>query len=300
MNCTNTTSPIDIVKMNSKKCNLKCDFSFDYKYTSVRVTNKDEYFLYTFDRENISPVIFNNEKYNVDSMRLYQPSLHTYNGKNTDAEILIIHNHVLTNNNLIVCIPIKNNSSSQSQLDLLINQSSQMANKKNSSAKLTINNFSLKSFVPKKPFFFYNGTLPYVPCNGIINYIVYDINDSLSILNNSYNNLKTIISKNNITSIKGKNVYYNKNGPNKNNLGDEIYIDCQPTGDNGEILISKSISVPNVNPKVGKYLTYTLLSIIVVIILYYVIKFLLTNIFGPLYKNKDFCEGSNCITETNT
>lgn len=295
MSCTNTTSPIDIVKMNSKNCDLKCEYSFDYQVTGVRAVNKGEYILYTFDKQNTNPVIFNNQKYNVDSMRLYQPSLHTFNGKKTEAEILIVHNNVITNNNLIVSVPIKNSSSSQSEMDILINQVSQMANNKNASAKLTVNNFSLKTLVPKKPYFYYKGTLPYVPCNGNVDYIVYDINDSLSIMNNSYNNLKNIITKNKINSIKGKQVFYNKNGPIKNNnLGDEIYIDCQPTGDNGEVLISKSIDNVNINPKLGKNIAYGFLTLILVIILYYIVKYLWINIFSPLFYDRDFCEGPNC------
>lgn len=294
MSCTNTTSPIDIIKMNSKTCDLKCEYTFDYQITSVRAVNKGEYILYTFDKENTSPVIFNGDKYNVEGMRLYQPSLHSFNNRKTDAEILIIHNNIFTNKSLIVCVPIQNSSNGQSEIDILINQVSKMANNKNSITNLSLNNFSLKSLVPNKPYFYYQGTLPYIPCDGKINYLVYDINDSLKIMNNTYNNLKKIIKNNNINSIKGKQAFYNKDGPSNNNLGDDIYIDCQPTGDSGEILISKSIDNINFDPKLKKIILYTFYLLLFIVILYYLLKFLWFHVFSPLYNYRDICEGSNC------
>lgn len=289
MTCPNKTSPIDIVKNESNDCTYKCDFSFHYQYTSVSVINYGDYLEYKFNKQT-NPVKFNNKYYNVDSMLIYQKSLHTYNNKKADAELLIIHNEQHTNEILIVCVPIlkgKLNSSSPSELDILIDQTSQMANNINSSAKLTINNFTLNSLVPKKPFYYYVGTLPYIPCTKNIKYIVYDIKDSLNIQINSYDEqLTNIISENNIISIKDKtkkvSYSYNKDGPNKNILEDDIYIDCQPTGDNGDVLISKTISVPSVNNEIGKYLALGLLIIIVIIILYYVKKYFLSGILETL------------------
>lgn len=294
MTCPNKTSPIDIVKTDSNNCTYKCDYSFHYQYTSVRVKNNGDYLEYQFNKQT-NPVKFNNKYYNVDSMRIYQKSLHTYNNQKADAELLIIHNEPYTNEILIVCVPIlkgKVNSSSPSELDILIDQTSQMANNINSSAKLTINNFTLNSLVPKKPFYYYVGTLPYIPCTKNIKYIVYDIKDSLNIQINSYDEqLTNIISENNIISIKDKtekvSYSYNKDGPNKNILEDDIYIDCQPTGDNGDVLISKKISVPSVNNEIGKYLGLGLLIIIVIIILYYVIKNYLSKILDALNFSRD-------------
>jgi carbonic anhydrase len=287
MNCTNRTSPVDIVKMNTTDCKLKCEYSFDYEVTGIRSFNKGNYILYNFDTQNNPPVVFNNEKYNVESMRLYQPSLHTFNGEKADAEILILHNNVMTNTHLIVCVPIKNNSSSESEMDKLINQTSQMANTKNTSAILTINNFSLKSIVPKKSFFSYLGTFPYVPCNGIVNYIVYDINNSLSIMNNSFINLQNIITENKINTITNDSgIFFNKDGPKKNNLEDDIYISCQPTGHNGDILISKTIDNNIIiDPKISKIILYIFLSIIALIVIYYIKNKIWSDISGILNSN---------------
>lgn len=306
MSCQNPTSPNDIVINKNNTCSQYCVFNFDYKITSVNVRNRGKYLLYTFD-DQTRPVKFNNHNYKVVSMRIYRPSLHTYNNKPAHAEILIIHNqqiennnyNVSTNNKLIVCVPIIEGSNSESILDVLIKQTSTIANNKNNEiSSLYIPEFTLNTLVKNKPFYFYKGTLPYEPCGGSINYIVYDINNSLNIQNDSYKKLQKIISKHNITSIKnnGDNIFYNENGPNNNNLGNDIYIDCEPTGDNGEILISKSINFPSVNPLIGEYLSFSLLIVIIVIVLYYVIKFLKNKISGVFeLKKNNSCNGIDCL-----
>jgi carbonic anhydrase len=280
MTCTNRTSPVDIVKMNTTKCNLKCEYSFDYEVTGIRASNKGNYILYNVDPQNTPPVVFNNEKYNVTNMRLYQPSLHTFNGVKADAEILILHNNVITNKNLIVCVPIKNSSSSENNMDKLIIQTAKLANTNNTNdtnATLNINNFSLKSIVPNKSFFYYEGTFPYIPCDRKVDYIVYDINNSLSIMNNSFTKLQNIITENNINTMTNNNkLFYNKDGPKNKKLEDDIYISCQPTGENGDRLISTTIDNNiTINPKIKNiilYIFYIILTIIGLIIIYYVGK----------------------------
>jgi hypothetical protein len=130
-------------------------------------------------------------------IRIYSPSLHTYNGAPADAEMLIVHsssaNNTTTNNNttsnpnpgLIVSIPIQVASSSgNSNPDLTavfqaisgVNASTISLN-----ASAPINdNINVNSFIPANPYYVYYGTLPYDSCGG--NYYYAAFTDPISAL----------------------------------------------------------------------------------------------------------------------
>ena len=96
--------------------------------------------------------------------------------------------------------------------------------------------------VPRTPFYAYTATLPYRPCNGKYDYVVYDKNTSAITINSaSFSRLKMLITANQYRTKTGTPLFYNKFGPSTegSSLGDDIYIDCQPTGGEGETLISK-------------------------------------------------------------
>ena len=237
MSCQSATSPIDILQSNTEKCDLKCSVEFNYKTTSIRAENKGDYIRLSFDPDMSQPVIYNTQKYNVQEARVYQPSLHTYGGMHTVSEILLVHQNQSSNETLIVCIPITETENSPGVLDNILNQISQKANTKGGVTNISNNTFSLKQLIPQQPFYSYKGTLPYSPCNGTSDYIVFGKQKSISILNSTFLNLKRIINDSNYTIRKPvSGVFYNSSGPGKSG-GNEIYIECNPTGEEGEILI---------------------------------------------------------------
>lgn len=244
MNCLNATSPIDLVNINANDCTLKCEYSFKYPISSLNGRNNGEYLSFSFDKQQASPVLFNKEKYNVESMRIYRPSLHTFNGSKADAELIIIHNHLASTNNLLVSIPLMGVSSNKEVLDNIVSQMGEKANKEGETAKINLNAFSLQNIVPSKPYYYYNGTLPYSPCNGSYEHVVFDKKDSLQINSSSLRLLKNLIKESKYTIKKAKQGYfYNKRGPRTNLVTggeDDIYIECHPTGEEGEILVPKS------------------------------------------------------------
>lgn len=276
MSCPNATAPIDIVNNNAETCDKKCDIAFDYPNTSVTAQNKGDYIRFSFDKSSTPPVYFNKEKYDVQEMRLFQPSLHTFSGSRASAEIIIVHNNVSSSKTLLVCVPILNNGSKSAELDALINQVAQKANSINSSANINLNVFSLKNLVPSKPYYFYNGTLPYIPCNGNNDIIVYDKQYGINITGSTYVNLKQILTSSSYDIHTPPNgFFYNQNGPsNFTGGGDDIYFECNPTGSDGEILIGQEKTSSSGGPKVdlGKY-SWILGAIFGAIILYALIKF---------------------------
>jgi len=242
------TSPIDISIENVKgKCDLKCSFSYKYDNTSSAIAiNRDKYLSLSFEKtERISPVSFNNTKFFISEIRIYQPSLHSFRGSKKDAEIIIVHQ---SDNGddipLLLCIPISqaNYNNSYSFTSILDTISSNAPTQNN---KTTIKSFSVSDWLPPKstPFFTYQATTPYPPCtDSQVNFIVYD--NSIYISDSSMQKLKNIIKSNDIKIKTGIDFFINKNGANTstNSNDNEIYIDCQPTWISDETVIKPNTS----------------------------------------------------------
>jgi carbonic anhydrase len=239
MSCPNATAPIDISISNIKgKCNFKCSYIFSYKNSSCTATNRGDYISLSYDKSSNSPVLYNAVGYDVQEIRLYTPSLHSFNGSKTDCELIIVHSSNMGSNPLLVCIPIKkNNSTSVSSMFFtnLINTMSTSAPSEGETANVNVSKFNLSSFVPRKPFFSYTGSEPYQPCSTVVDYIVYSpLESSLEMSSNSFDTLNKIITNNVYDIKKGPNLFYNEKGPGNNSNTDDIYIDCQPVGSSND------------------------------------------------------------------
>ena len=115
MSCPNATGPIDISMSKIKgKCDLKCAYHFDYNNSSCVATNQGEYISLAYDKSSSPPVIYNALGYYVKEIRIFCPSLHSYNGEKTDGEFIIIHTSNTGEKPLLVCIPIQSNNVSNS------------------------------------------------------------------------------------------------------------------------------------------------------------------------------------------
>jgi len=249
IDCPNATAPVNIA-MNkvTGPCSLLCSYNHKYGIYSPNVTNKKSYLSLNYSGKT-NPVTYNNVNYNVNEIRIYQPSLHKYNGLLADGEILIIHGG--SGKNLIVSIPFKVGSKTDKgsvQLSSILEESALRTPNEKESVTLTLGDFSLDNFIPdKKPFLSYSGTLPYSPCNGSYSYIVYDITNALNITNNLSKKLQKIIQYTSV-EIKTANLFYNKQGANANKSDNaEIYIDCQPVNEEGELLVKENTSSDNNN-----------------------------------------------------
>ena len=89
MSCTNTNAPVNM-KATNQYCNVEC--SYDFKYnpnSSCTVTNRGNYLEIATDGPDKAS--FNMGPMAVRSVRLYQPSLHTFNGARAAAELIIQH-----------------------------------------------------------------------------------------------------------------------------------------------------------------------------------------------------------------
>ena len=244
MSCPNATAPIDIVRSIADECDLKCDYSFKYPMTSVTADNKGDFIRLSFDPEKEPSVRFNNAKYNCQEARIYQPSLHTFAGKHSIGEMVIVHQSDTTAQTLLVCVPIVEDPASKgSTIDALMTQIAAGAPRAGSRTGISMDNFSLDRAVPNKPYYSYTGTLPYSPCNNKVDYVVFDSNFGMKLGASGMASLATpghsiITSQSYAVHTNPDGYYINNRGPSPMTAtGDDIYIECHPTGADGKVLV---------------------------------------------------------------
>ena len=216
---------------------MKCKYSFQYPITKLIGKNNDKYIrLTSIERQETPPVKYNNDKYDVVEVRMYQPSLHRYGGKKVDAEIQINHANRNGTSNLMVCVPIIAGNE-DTDVNKIINEMSKKAPTKGMSTEISLSTFTLNHVVPKEPFYSYSGSHP-DNCSSKFEYIVFKKENGIQ-CSSVFKNLSKMITKSAHKMYTPKEgVFLNANGPSyANDLGDDIYIDCQPTGSDGEVIV---------------------------------------------------------------
>ena len=213
------------------KCNLKCSFSSKYEISNSSATNNDIYVSITYDKQSMPPVVFNYQKYNVSSIKIYSPSLHLYDGAKVQGEIIIEHQPVTSGSVLNVCIPIvqsSDNSKAGQIVSQIIEKVSANAPSKGNTTKLNLDSFTLQNIIPNKPYFNYTNQ------EGV-NHILFSKLDAIPVNQTLLTSLSKIIKPYQLTITETK-LFFNSDGPNtKNDLAKEgIYISCNPTGDSEE------------------------------------------------------------------
>lgn len=234
MSCINSTAPVDIDINNiAGKCDLKCNYNFQYNNSACIATNKGTYISLSYDNTSNPSVIYNSSGYNVKEVRLYSPSIHTYNGARTEAELVIIHNSITGLNPLLVCVPIKLNdvdAVDSTILSIILKTTSNNAPNEDETTNVNIQNYNLNAFVPKTSYFSYKATLMYQPCDGNIDYIVFSPSQKyINISTNALEILQNITTKHKYrVSNNPSKLYFNTKGSKAYTTNNDIYIDCQP------------------------------------------------------------------------
>lgn len=234
MSCS---APINLSNTPSGECELKCEYRYEYGNSNVMLRNKGNYISLNYDQKTEPEVLFNTDRYSIREVRIYTPSLHTYNGKKAPAEMLIIHSS--SNKNLIVSIPLITDTS-QTDSSKFFNKVSEYIRKfaQNTNNVTSMGGsveWNLNDWIPKKNYYSYIGTSPFENdrCSGKYNYVVFDMNlgATASINKRDLDEVKKYISINNINTKNNK--YFISKNTAKYGLGptnDDIYISCSPTG----------------------------------------------------------------------
>ena len=311
MTCINSNAPIDInIKKIAGRCDLKCNYSFNYNTSACVATNKGDHISLSYDNTSSPPVIYNDSGYNVKEVRLYSPSIHTYNGERVDGEFVIIHNSITGLNPLLVCIPIKVNdvdAIDTNILSIIIKTVSNNAPDKDETTNVNIQNYNLNTFVPIKPYFSYTANLMYQPCDGQINYIVFAPSENyVNISSKSLGILQTITSRHKYTiSRVSSKLYFNEKGSKPYTTSSDIYIDCQPlVGENSieeEKVVFTGLNKPSFNLTdilKSPFFQFSM-GILFFLIIFYIVSWLF-KFSGKYVNKKDSIFGGDFLTKSLT
>ena len=141
------TQNINISRENIQgKCDLKCAYNFKYSESNSTARNNGVYISLTYDNSSVPPVLYNNEKYNVTNILITCPSLHTFNGAQAPAEIVIEHTPVKGGGQLFVAIPFSSSSESSTASNLvtkIIQSVATNAPSQGNSTNLSLTDFNL-------------------------------------------------------------------------------------------------------------------------------------------------------------
>ena len=175
-------------------CKGECSYQFNYNpNSSAVVTNKASYLDIKVDGNN--NIKFNGFKISVNDVRLYQPSLHLFNGKQAPAELIISHSGY--DHTILTCVPIvpkdgKGKSNNFfAQIVPHVSPSTKGENPVEES--INVSNWSLNNVIPVGTFYFYVGKFPYEPCNGKVSVIVFDLSSAARINNSDLKLLQSLL-----------------------------------------------------------------------------------------------------------
>lgn len=267
---------MDISKRNIQgKCDLKCVYNFEYKAGNIIARNDGIMISLLYDN-NPSIVQFNNEKYEVKKIYIVSPSIHTFSGIQLPAEFIIEHQPIQGGNTLSVAIPMTStNDTTNQELQSIIEKVASLAPQQGESVNLNIDNFSLQSIVPKKPFYTYTDS------STNTDWVVFDKYDALSF---DTTILTQIIQPFLLpTTETNSPLFYNSLGPNQVKLEDDsIYISCSPTGSSDtetEVTYNKT-TTNNFSSSIRAFFANPLiLQILIGIIGFTILLFLLNSLY---------------------
>lgn len=261
-------APINIIKKEADVCSLKCLLWYKYGNSSCSIKNISSQLVITYD--GVSDVLYNSVPYTPIEIRIFKPSVHTFDGAYADAEIVVVHKGTI--GGLVICIPVITSPTTVASTGInLLNDIITNSPINNESTSLNIQDFNLNYIIPKNPYYSYTGSLFYGECNPDIRYkyVVFPKNEGIALSQSTMDHLGDLIHDSYISVYEGT-CFFNKKGTTSNGFsGDgQIYIDCQPTGEEGEVVYQETSFAP-----VNYDWLYALFYIICgIIIMYYSIK----------------------------
>jgi carbonic anhydrase len=276
MSCPNNEAT-KLKTQQEDKCKENCNFNFKYNSNSTcKLINKGDYLEIKTDGKN--KVTYNSQGLSIDSVRLYIPSLHTFDGKHTEAELILKHGG--GTKNFMVCLPIKTNEGGGDSVIFFKQFAPHIPLEKNSPTTVNVKNWSLNDVMPapKTPFYHYIGDSPYPPCNMQATMIVFD-NKHASVINASDLELikktikpaaKTSKKEGFVGGFKEGFVAYNSNGANDTDNSSSSqamecteYYDTDPTSSGDDTSIKKpSIDWSKITKSPAFIIIIVLLSIL--------------------------------------
>ena len=267
-------------------CDYKCSYAINYSNSTSSLTNMGQYMRITYENTTQNQMMYNSGTYSIESISVYSPSLHLYNGVATDGEICIIHTpNDVGKNVLQVCIPLSTTTLSGQATDGAniisnwVSACSSGAAAQNESTNQGINIFTLNSLVPISQFYSYTGVNN--DNSQTQDFVAYGIEEAIYISVETLATLTQMITvPATIIFAGGSDLFLNKTGTSTNTQGDgQLYIECQPTDESDDTVNVQVKSKQPVDFDIGEYFTFQYMKYIYfalcVIVFLYLISYLL-------------------------
>lgn len=259
----------NIINISSKNITGKCDYkcSYTYAYLDTTVVAKKNVNMISLINDGIEPVVtYNNNNYMVSTTMIVSPSIHKFNGKKTDGEILIEHMPIQGGSKMYVCIPITQSiyfSSASVIVSMIITAVKSSASAENEVVNVDVPIFNLNSFIPTGKFYSYSG---YDLNNDVSDFVVFDIEKAIPLNPFIFNSLTEIIDPIS-TTMKGGDLFLNEKGSNVNTTDTSNTTDT-PVVEDG------SNSSPIIDNDIISIIVQIILNCLFFFTLFYIINFL--------------------------
>ena len=297
--CTGSKqSPINIDTSQLQRCGVLCDLKLYLKpeKPSVEFTSQNDVILSFVSSQ--SSITFNNRYFNLKSIRIHVPSLHTIDNSKADMEVVCLfdsgsNNESSSNNSLQnvakgvqLCFMMNQSDNEYGNIEQFFNQFIHKIPTVQDELPIELNvsnTWSPELLIPnKKNFYYYEGSLAYPPCSEMYINIVYEEIGNIGV--NNFRTLKKYI-RNNTRALKPKNnriVYYSvdesKSASIQSNsidrISDNRFLQCEKQNNvvqtNENVTISSTVTENNrvIQLNTAKKIRDRLLFIIIVLLFF--------------------------------
>tara|TARA_B100000508_G_C11464114_1_gene280674 strand:+ start:808 stop:1770 length:963 start_codon:yes stop_codon:yes gene_type:complete len=171
MVCEPSKMPINLETNNKEHNTFTTSLITNYENSSCIVKNKGSHLQVLYDTFSKPQVSFTDDTgesqiYTLDDIKIYTPSLHMYDGKKTEGELIL--NHYGGKENLKICVPLVSSTNINNEnktLKEIFRHSCSKAQCHGESVSIHIDNFNAGSFIPKSSYYYYESTSIDGPCN---------------------------------------------------------------------------------------------------------------------------------------
>ena len=267
------------------KCDYKCAYTYAYLDTDVVVHKSTN--MISLINKGIEPVVtYNNNNYMVSSTMIVSPSLHKFNDKKTDGEIIIEHMPIQGGKKMYVCIPITQSTAASTNasasIDMIIGAIKAGKTPEQNSTSKNIYSIDLNSFIPKGKFYSYSG---YDLNNDVSDFVVFGIENMIPMNQSIFNSLTEIIQPIS-AQMKGGDLFLNEKGPNDvisssiNLINTSAVADfigtsgVLGTSDDNPVVVDDSSSSPFIDNEMISIITQIFLNCLFFFALFYIINFI--------------------------
>ena len=234
--CSHATSPLNLITNTNilDKCSVVCEYKANYPVCRGILKNKGNHLSILLDKCGAN-AYYNNQQFTLEEVKIFAPSLHKWGGKQSEAELIIIHKIKQQKKDapdkLFVCIPLTGGSASNDWFSFLP-MTPEYFKDQAKTVDINLPGWTLNTILPKGDYYNYQGTSPFENCSSVIEYIVYSLEQAAIIKTNLLELLRASLPKQiNLMTREYKKdrlhkLYYHTNQSSSKSANEDVYLDC--------------------------------------------------------------------------